>query len=69
MACGLHYILLMNALQDPARPKIDISIELDSGLNFPTIYLMAHWAKQIHPYGGLLQYSPVRHEQQQKTKM
>jgi hypothetical protein len=43
----------INAWQDYINREIDTSKELDVHFNFPKIYLMSHWAEQIHRYGAL----------------
>jgi hypothetical protein len=59
----------MNVWQDYISHEIDISKELDADLNFSKIHLMFHWAKPIHRYGALEQYSAERHEQAHKTNL
>ena len=58
-----------NASQDYIRHIIAISKKLDADLNFPKIYLMPHWAKLVHRYRALRQYSTNRHEQAHKTNL
>jgi hypothetical protein len=52
----------MNTWWDYLSHKIEGSKELDADFNFPKIYLMSHWVKQIHQYGAFQQYFAGRHE-------
>jgi hypothetical protein len=59
----------MNASRDYISHEMDISNELDAAFNFPKIYLMSHWAKQIRWSGALQLYSAERHEQANKANL
>jgi hypothetical protein len=45
----------MNPWQDYISHEIDISKQLDADFNFPEIYLMSRWDKQIRRYEALQQ--------------